>query len=98
MALALALARFLCLHVYLFIRCFACAVSPEAFMICPHRHPADGVRWPALASHLAARYRQAAAERQPGAAPQLPEDAAQLLHPGDRRRLSLEHMAAELLG
>lgn len=43
----------------------------------------DGVRWPRLAGHLAARYRQAAGG---GAA-----DPGALLAPGDRTHLSLEH-------
>lgn len=56
------------------------------------------MRWPALAGHLAARYRQAAAQRTLGAGVRLPENAAELLQPGDRRQLSVEHMAAQLLG
>jgi hypothetical protein len=49
----------------------------------------DGMRWPALAAHVAARYRQAAC---PGS----PLDAAALLQPCDRRLMSSQHMAAQL--
>lgn len=56
---------------------------------------ADGMRWPALAAHLAARYRQAVAQQQLGI--QLPENAAELVQPCDRRLLSAAHMAGELL-
>lgn len=42
----------------------------------------DGMRWPGLATHLAARYRQAAGG--PAA------DPNELLHPIDRSVLSLE--------
>lgn len=42
----------------------------------------DGMRWPGLAAHLAARYRQAAGG--PAA------DASELLHPIDRSVLSPE--------
>jgi hypothetical protein len=48
----------------------------------------DGVRWPALAAHLAARYREAATG--------LPPDAAQLLAPADRCLMAAEPMAAQL--
>ena len=50
----------------------------------------DGVRWPALMAHLAARYREAAHGVMP--------KAGQLLAPTDRRLLSSEHMAKQLLG
>ncbi|PRW20583.1 putative acetyltransferase isoform X2 isoform A [Chlorella sorokiniana] len=50
----------------------------------------DGTRWPAFASHLAARYVAAAGGQQPG--------KEQLLRPCDRRQLSVEHMKAQLLG
>ncbi|PRW20453.1 concanavalin A-like lectin glucanase [Chlorella sorokiniana] len=55
----------------------------------------DGMRWPALAAHLAARYRQAVAQRQLGIA--LPDNAAELVQPCSRRLLSAAHMAGELL-
>ena len=42
----------------------------------------DGMRWPGLAAHLAARYRQAAGGP--------PAEAGELLRPCDRRVLSLE--------
>lgn len=42
----------------------------------------DGMRWPGLAAHLAARYRQAAGGP--------PAEASELLHPIDRSVLSLE--------
>lgn len=43
----------------------------------------DGMRWPGLAAHMAARYRQAAGGP--------PAEASELLHPIDRSVLSLEH-------
>lgn len=43
----------------------------------------DGMRWPGLAAHLAARYRQAAGG--PAA------EASELLHPIERSVLSLEN-------
>ncbi|PRW20469.1 family type I secretion periplasmic adaptor subunit [Chlorella sorokiniana] len=45
----------------------------------------DGMRWPGLAAHLAARYRQAAGGP--------PAEAHELLHPIDRSVLSLEREA-----
>jgi hypothetical protein len=48
------------------------------------------MRWPAIAGHLAARYREAACGT--------PADPALLLRPTDRRLLSSEHMAEQLLG
>jgi hypothetical protein len=48
------------------------------------------MRWPAIAAHLAARYREAASGT--------PADPALLLRPTDRRLLSSEHMAEQLLG
>lgn len=53
-------------------------------------------RWPQLAAHLAARYRRAAAQRSLGAP--LPDNAAELLHPCDRRLLCSQAMAEQLLG
>lgn len=53
------------------------------------------MRWPALAAHLAACYRQAVAQQQLGIV--LPENAAELLQPCDRRLLSAAHMAGELM-
>ena len=43
----------------------------------------DGMRWPGLTAHLAARYRQAVGGP--------PAEANELLHPIDRSVLSLEH-------
>lgn len=58
----------------------------------------DGMRWPQLAAHLAARYRKCTAQRQLGTSVALPENAAELLHPCDRRLLSSGGMAEQLLG
>lgn len=51
---------------------------------------ADGTRWPLLAAHLAARYREKAGGS--------PADPSELLRPTDRTLLSVEHMAPLLLG
>lgn len=48
----------------------------------------DGVRWPALAAHLAARYREHASG--------VPADPSHLLQPTDRRLMSSADMAVQL--
>ncbi len=48
----------------------------------------DGVRWPALAAHLAARYREHVGGT--------PADPAHMLKPVDRRRMSSVAMAEQL--
>ena len=50
----------------------------------------DGTRWPQFAEHLAQHYVAAAGGP--------PADPERLLHPCDRRQLSAEHMARQLLG
>lgn len=70
-------------------------LGSPCFAACNLRPAADGMRWPALAAHLAARYRQAVAQRQLGI--ELPENAAELLQPCDRRLLCAANMAGELL-
>lgn len=58
------------------------AADGDILAICVCHAILDGMRWPGLAAHLAARYRQAAGG--PAA------EAAELLRPIDRRVLSLE--------
>ncbi len=50
----------------------------------------DGTRWPAFATHLAARYVAASGGPQPG--------KEELLRPCDRRQLSMEQLSKQLLG
>lgn len=79
------------------LSCLACRWAPNCTASARPPPPAatDGMRWPALAAHLAARYRQAVAQQRLGI--QLPENAAELVQPCDRRLLSAAHMAGELL-